>query len=179
MVRVRRHEVVPGVQRRELGSRPRRERAVSVGRPLQRGIVMHHDNAVARQVHIELDTVGAERETVIECKDCVLGAKRRPAAVREHLRSGQKRTIKLNTDRCHLLYADGRTLCTTEWGHLLYLDLTPAGVKVASRLFPFAAPESWTPPVLSRGLLYLSQNTPDNPHGKPPRLLCYDLRGGG
>jgi len=91
-------------------------------------------------------------------------------------RSGQKRTIKLSSDRCHLLHADGKTLCMTEWGHLLYLDLTPAGVKVASRSFPFAAPESWTPPVLSRGLLYVSQNTLDSPHNKPSRLLCYDLR---
>jgi outer membrane protein assembly factor BamB len=91
-------------------------------------------------------------------------------------RSGQKRTLKLSTDRCHLLHADGKTICLTEWGHLLYLDLSPAGVKVVSRAFPFAAPESWTPPVLSRGLLYLSQNTPDGPNNKPPRLLCFDLR---
>jgi outer membrane protein assembly factor BamB len=93
-------------------------------------------------------------------------------------RSGQKRSIKLSTDRCHLLHADGKTLCTTEWGHLLYLDLSPAGVKVASRAFPFAAGESWTPPTLSRGLLYVCQNTPDLPHNKPPRLLCFDLRAG-
>jgi outer membrane protein assembly factor BamB len=93
-------------------------------------------------------------------------------------RSGQKRTLKLSTDRCHLLHADGKTLCLTEWGHLLYLDLSPAGVKVASRTWPFASGESWTPPVLSRGLLYLCQNTPDSPHNKPARLLCFDLRAG-
>ena len=79
---------------------------------------------------------------------------------------------------CHLLHADGKTLCLTEWGHLLYLDLSPAGVKVVSRTWPFAAGESWTPPVLSRGLLYLSQNTPDSPNNKPTRLLCFDLRAG-
>jgi len=31
-------------------------------------------------------------------------------------------------------------------------------------------------PVLSRGLLYVAQNTRDLLTGAPPRLLCYDLR---
>jgi hypothetical protein len=31
--------------------------------------------------------------------------------------------------------------------------------------------------VLSRGLLYICQNTRDAVAGTPPRLLCYDLRG--
>ena len=31
-------------------------------------------------------------------------------------------------------------------------------------------------PVLSRGLLYVVQNTRDTLRGTPPRLLCYDLR---
>jgi hypothetical protein len=92
-------------------------------------------------------------------------------------RTGEKRTLKLSTDRCHLLHVDGRTLCLTEWGHLLYLDLTPAGCKVTSRAWLFAAGETWTPPVISRGLLYVNQNTADTLHGKGARLICYDLRG--
>src|SRR5436190_11558092 len=72
-----------------------------------------------------------------------------------------ERALRLNTDRCQLLHADGRTLCLTEWGHLLYLDLSPAGVKVTSRAWLFAAGETWSPPVLSRGLLYIAQNSPD------------------
>ncbi len=82
----------------------------------------------------------------------------------------------LNSDRCHLLRVDGKVLCLTEWGHLLFVDLTPTGVKIASRTWLFAAGETWSPPVVSRGLLYINQNTPDTVNVKPPRLLCYDLR---
>lgn len=92
-------------------------------------------------------------------------------------RTGETRKANLSSDRCHLLHADGRTLCVTEWGHLLYLDLTPQGCKVTSRKWLFAAGETWAPPVLSRGLLYIVQNTPDSLNNKPRRLICYDLRG--
>jgi outer membrane protein assembly factor BamB len=91
-------------------------------------------------------------------------------------RNNQSRQLKLNTDRCHLLHVDGRTLCLTEWGHLAYLDLTPTGCKVTSRKWLFAAGETWSPPVLSKGLLYVCQNTPDTLNNKPKRLICYDLR---
>jgi hypothetical protein len=40
----------------------------------------------------------------------------------------------------------------------------------------FAARESWGLPVLSRGLLYIAQNTRDISTGAGPKLLCYDLR---
>ncbi|MDB5323334.1 MAG: hypothetical protein JWN40_4965 [Phycisphaerales bacterium] len=92
-------------------------------------------------------------------------------------RSGEQKTLRLNTDRCHLLHVDGKTLCLTEWGHLLYLDLSPAGCNVTARTWLFAAGETWSPPVLSRGLLYINQNAPDLLNKKPPRLICYDLRG--
>jgi outer membrane protein assembly factor BamB len=92
-------------------------------------------------------------------------------------RAGEPRNLPLSTDRCQLLHADGRTLCLTEWGHLLYLDLSPAGCKVVSRKWLFAAGETWSPPVLSRGLLYVNQNAPDLLNKRPPRLICYDLRG--
>jgi outer membrane protein assembly factor BamB len=91
-------------------------------------------------------------------------------------RTGETKTVRLNPDRCHLLHVDGKTLCLTEWGHLLYLDLSPAGAKVASRTWLFAAQETWAPPVVSRGLLYVVQNAPDPLNKTPARLLCYDLR---
>jgi outer membrane protein assembly factor BamB len=93
------------------------------------------------------------------------------------VKSGVKRSLNLSTDRCTLLHADGKSLCLTEWGHLLYLDLTPAACKVASRTWLFAAGETWSPPALSRGLLYINQNAIDNLNNKPARLICYDLRG--
>jgi hypothetical protein len=91
--------------------------------------------------------------------------------------NGETRRMQLNTDRCHLLHVDGKTLCLTEWGHLLWLDLTPKGVEVRSRRWLFAAGEGWTMPVVSRGLLYVCQNQADKLNDKPQRLVCYDLRG--
>ena len=61
-------------------------------------------------------------------------------------------------------------------GHLLWLDLTPNGYQEVSRTWLAAAQESWTLPVLSRGLLYVVQNTRDILTGAAPRLSCYDLR---
>ena len=56
------------------------------------------------------------------------------------------------------------------------MDLTPKGYRQLSRAWLFQARESWTLPVLSRGLLYVAQNTRDKLTGARPRLLCYDLR---
>jgi len=77
------------------------------------------------------------------------------------------------------LRASGRMeefLCLGELGHLLWMELTPKGHKQVSRAWLFAARESWGLPVLSRGLLYVTQNTRDLLRGTGPRLLCYDLR---
>ncbi|MCH8252472.1 MAG: PQQ-like beta-propeller repeat protein [Planctomycetes bacterium] len=82
----------------------------------------------------------------------------------------------LGVFRGSLMRVDPLFLCLGEWGHLLWLDLSPDGYKQVSRAWLFAANESWTPPALSKGLLYVVQNTRDITTGKPPRLLCYDLR---
>jgi hypothetical protein len=63
-----------------------------------------------------------------------------------------------------------------EMGHLQWLDLTPKGYREIARAWLFAARESWTLPVLSRGLLYVCQNSRDVVSRVGPRLLCYDLR---
>jgi len=78
--------------------------------------------------------------------------------------------------RGSLLAVDGQFLCLGEMGHLLWLDLSPKGVRVVGRTWLFAARESWTLPVLSRGLLYVCQNTRDVLNRVGPRLLCCDLR---
>ena len=82
----------------------------------------------------------------------------------------------MGTARGSLLAADGQFLCLGELGHLLWLDLTPQGYTEISRGWLFAARESWGLPVLSRGLLYVTQNARDLLTGAGPRLLCYDLR---
>ncbi len=86
------------------------------------------------------------------------------------------REMTVGTFRASLLKVDGGVLCLGEFGHLLWLDLSPQGCRILARTWLFAATESWTPPVLSRGLLYVAQNTRDTITGTPPRLLCYDLR---
>jgi len=89
---------------------------------------------------------------------------------------GQRQRQLVGTYRGSLLAVDGQFLCLGELGHLLWMDLTPKGYKEVSRAWLFAARESWALPVLSRGLLYVAQNTQDIVTGARPRLLCYDLR---
>jgi outer membrane protein assembly factor BamB len=89
---------------------------------------------------------------------------------------GTPRKEQLGTYRGTLLHVDGHFLALGELGHLLWLDLSPKGYKELSRTWLFAARETWSTPVLSRGLLYISQHSKDFLRGTPPRLLCYDLR---
>jgi len=78
--------------------------------------------------------------------------------------------------RGSILEIDGRFLALGEHGHLMWLELTPKGGRILSRTQLFLARETWNPPVVSKGLLYVTQNT-RSIDGKPTRLLCYDLRG--
>jgi outer membrane protein assembly factor BamB len=92
---------------------------------------------------------------------------------------GPAQQLTLGTFRSWLMpVGDGRVLCLGEFGHLLWVDLSPAGYKEVDRARLFLAQETWTPPVLSRGLLYVCQNGDDRLGGTGPRLLCYDLRAG-
>jgi len=88
----------------------------------------------------------------------------------------QRREQLVSTYRGSLLAVDGQFLCLGELGHLVWMDLSPKGYKEVSRAWLFGARESWALPVLSRGLLYVVQNTRDVVNGAGPRLLCYDLR---
>ena len=89
---------------------------------------------------------------------------------------GRQHQQIMGTARGSLLAADGQFLCLGELGHLLWMELTPEGYTEVSRGWLMAARESWTLPVISRGLLYVAQNTRDLLRGTGPRLLCYDLR---
>lgn len=82
----------------------------------------------------------------------------------------------VSTYRACLTAVDGAYLVLGEIGHLLWMDLSPQGYEEIARTRLFAARESWTPPVLSRGLLYVTQNGRDYVTGTPPRLICYDMR---
>lgn len=74
-----------------------------------------------------------------------------------------------------LIWVDNRFICLGETGLLAWLDLSPNGCRIISSYRLFSAPQAWTAPVLSRGLLYINQNMPGD--DSPPRLLCYDIRG--
>jgi outer membrane protein assembly factor BamB len=88
---------------------------------------------------------------------------------------GERRQV-VGPYRGSLLAVDGQFLCLGELGHLLWMELTPREYGEASHARLFAARESWGLPVLSRGLLYVMQNTRDTLQATGPRLLCYDLR---
>ena len=92
------------------------------------------------------------------------------------IQNNRERQVLTGTARGSLLAADGQFLCLGELGHLLWMDLTPGGYREVSRAWLFAARESWNLPVLSRGLLYVTQNASDLLTGGSPRLCCYDLR---
>jgi len=89
---------------------------------------------------------------------------------------GVEQTLTLSTLRGSFLAADGQTLVLGELGQLMWMDLSPKGYKITQRSSLFLARESWCPPVISRGLLYISQNMRDPVTGSSPRLICYDLR---
>ena len=90
---------------------------------------------------------------------------------------GSDRRMPWSIGNGSLLHADGRFYCLGDYGHLLALECTPSGTRVLARASLFRANQSWTPLVLSRGLLFVRQNNPEQPLGDHgPRLLCYDLR---
>lgn len=90
--------------------------------------------------------------------------------------NGDRRDQMLSPFRGSILQVDGRFLVLGELGHLMWLDLSPKGYKELARTWLFAARQTWSLPVLSRGLLYVVQHERDALHGTSPRLLCYDLR---
>ena len=89
---------------------------------------------------------------------------------------GDRKTLNASALRGSLLWADGAFIALGELGHLLRVELTPEGYKEIARSRLFSARQTWTLPVLSRGLLYINQNEHSLFDRTPPRLLCYDLR---
>ena len=77
-------EAVTGVEALQFSKRPRIHRAGAVRRALERRVVDHDRAAVARNTHVELDRVGANRHPAFKRFERVLGGKRGVAAVRDH-----------------------------------------------------------------------------------------------
>jgi outer membrane protein assembly factor BamB len=75
-----------------------------------------------------------------------------------------------------LLAVDGRVLALGDGGDLFRLRVAKDAAAIEARAALFEAPDSWTPLVIARGLLFVCQNEPDRRRGNSPRLLCFDLR---
>ena len=86
------------------------------------------------------------------------------------------RDLNLQLFRASLLMVRDEFLVLSEFGSLLRMNLSPENWKIKQKVQLFFAPETWTLPALSRGLLYIMQNDKDRMSGASSRLLCYDLR---
>lgn len=81
------------------------------------------------------------------------------------------RAIPISLGHAHLVHVDGAFLCLSENGALLRMELAAGGFQVLSKARLFYAPETWAPPVISNGRLYVNQNEMGS------RLICYDVSG--
>lgn len=77
--------------------------------------------------------------------------------------------------RGSFLQAGDRTFSLGEDGSFVEVQLTPEKPLITQRVRLFSARDTWTPPVIHRGLLYIVQNTKGF-DGSPKRLICYDFR---
>jgi hypothetical protein len=144
-----------------------------------REVGLHFNTAIHKNGHLYGFDGRNEPDASLVCVDSATGTViwRETPEWTETLGANDESPPRLTgTYRGSLLAVDGHFLCLGELGHLLWMDLTPQGYREIARTRLFAARESWTLPVLSRGLLYVVQNTRDIVAGAPPRLLCYDLR---
>ncbi len=82
------------------------------------------------------------------------------------------RDIPISLGHAHMIYVDGAFLCLGENGDLLRLNLTRGGYQIIAKARVFYAPETWAPPVVSNGRLYINQNEMGS------RLICYDIGAG-
>src|SRR5262249_32780216 len=84
------------VEARELVRRSRANWTGTPRRPFERPIVVDDDDTVSGHVDVEFQTVGPQREPLVERRDRVLWRKRAAAAVREdqRARSGEKLTAR-------------------------------------------------------------------------------------
>ena len=74
------------IEGRQLGRCSRIQRSGSTRRAIEQAVVMHDDLAIARQVHVELEAVGAGRQSAIERRDRVFRSDPAAAAMREDKR---------------------------------------------------------------------------------------------
>jgi outer membrane protein assembly factor BamB len=91
---------------------------------------------------------------------------------------GQEKELDFSVGEASLLVVGERLLCLGDQGHLLWLEVSREGARIAARASLFRAAQSWTPPALSGGLLYVRQTMRERFGAEPRsrRVLCFDLR---
>ncbi len=89
----------------------------------------------------------------------------------------RKRTLSTSLGKGAVMEADGVFWALGDTGQLVTARLGEDDFEVISQAPLFYAAETWTPPVICNGLLYVCQNNPGRVDGSARRLLCYDVRG--
>ncbi len=89
-----------------------------------------------------------------------------------------ERELPLGLFRGSLLGTREGVFALGETGVWAVLNPTAVGPGRQRNGLFFHAPEAWTPPALSGGLLFIQQNDRDRETGQGPRLLVYDVRAG-
>jgi outer membrane protein assembly factor BamB len=86
------------------------------------------------------------------------------------------RELNLELFRGSYLKVQNHYLGLSELGSLVLLKMNEQGFEILDTQQLFFAPETWTLPALSHGLLFIMQNETDRSSGEKPRIICYDLR---
>ena len=89
----------------------------------------------------------------------------------------RKRTLNTSLGKGTVMAADGHLWALGDTGQLVTALQGEEDFEVVSQAPLFYAAETWTPPVICNGLLYVCQNNRGRGDGSPRRLLCYDVRG--
>ncbi|MEM1450654.1 MAG: PQQ-binding-like beta-propeller repeat protein [Planctomycetota bacterium] len=103
---------------------------------------------------------------------------RRPFSFEQVLGSGEgARRVDAGVGKGSLVHADGHFWILGDTGQLVVVRFDGESFEIVSQAPLFFAQQTWTPPVISGGLLYVCQNNRSRGDGAPARLLCYDVRG--
>ena len=138
----------------------------------QRGFGMHFMMPLQRDGHLYGFAGRNPPDTEFKCADAATGK----IVWSDDTRFEQDGRLN-SFFRASLLQAGPRIFCLGEDGLFAEFELSPKGMVTRQRVRLFQANETWTLPALHRGLLYVSQNTRDARDQRPPRIICYDLRG--
>ena len=136
----------------------------------------HWTTPVSKDGHLYVVDGRHQQTAELVCIEVESGEEKWRESIDWEIDVGGARPFNVGFQRGAILKVDGAFLALGELGSLLWLDLTPEGVKVISKAQLFTAPQTWTLPAVHRGLLYISQHEGDPFTKSGPRLLCYDLR---